>query len=145
MPQINLRNSIQIGVAILYLSCLVVFAAYSAIPWLLPSGTKVTATNLRLIASGPQATVGERYPIVISAVSDDGRLDPTRNDLVQVYANSESHAKISQSRVNLVDGKAEFTLVDDYVEPVIVTVGWINGPTTLRGDSIIIRVLGRST
>lgn len=145
MLRINLRNSIQIGVAILYLSCLVVFAAYSAIPWLLPSGTRVTATNLRVIVINPQATVGESYHIVISAVSDNGRFDPTRNDLVQIYANSESHAKLSQSRVNLVNGRAELTLVDDYEEPVIVTVGWISGPTTLRGDSILIQVLGRST
>jgi len=92
----------------------------------------------------PQATVGESYQIVISAVSNDGRFDPTRNDLVQILANSESHARLDQSRVNLVNGRAEFTLVDDYEETVIVTVGWISGPTTLKGDSIIVRVLGRS-
>jgi hypothetical protein len=145
MLQENLRNTIQIGIAILFLSCLVVFAAYSATPWLLPSGTGVTATSLRVIVINPQATVGGSYHITISAVSDNGRFDSTRNDLIQIYANSESHAKLSQSRVNLVNGRVEFTLVDDYEEPVIVTVGWISGPTTLRGDSILIRVLGRST
>jgi len=139
------RDLIRIVTAIIYLSCLLLFAAYSGTTWLLPFGAGARATSLRLVADKPQATVGEKVNIVIAAVSDEGRLDSTRNDSVEVSLNLDSKARLSQSRVNLVRGRAEVALVDDYEEPVVVTVRWISGRSILRGDSTLIRISRRAT
>lgn len=133
----------RVATAITYLSCLVLFAVYSGVPWVFPLGAR--ATGLRLIVDKPQVTVDETVRIRILAISDEGRLDPIRNDLVEVSVNPESRAKLSQSRVTLTRGRAEITLTDDYEEPVVVTVTWISGQSTLRGDSTLIRVSGRSS
>lgn len=131
--------------AIIYLLCLVSFAVYSGVPWIFPLRAKPQATGLRLIVDRSQATVGETVNIRVLAINDENRLDSTRNDLIEVSVNPESRAKLSQSRVGLTGGIAEITLTDDYEEPVVVTVTWINGQSTLRGDSTLIRIFGRSS
>lgn len=131
--------------AVTYLLCLVLFAVYSGVPWVFPFGTRPQATSLRLIVDKTQVTVGETVRIRILAVSDEGRPDPIRDDLVEVSVNPGSRAELSQTRVSLSRGRAEITLIDDYEEPVVVTATWISGHSTLRGDSVLIRVFGRSS
>jgi len=98
-----------------------------------------------LIVDKTQVTVGETVRIRILAVSDDGRPDPIRDDLVEISVNPGSRAELSQTRVSLSRGRAEITLIDDSEEPVVVTATWISGHSTLRGDSVLIRVFGRSS
>ncbi|MCJ7761038.1 hypothetical protein MUP59_07875 [Candidatus Bathyarchaeota archaeon] len=139
----NRQSSVRAAVAIVYLSCLVLFAVYTATPWLLPFGSGAKATSLRLVAAKSHATLGENIQITIVSVSDDGKLDAERNDLVELSTNSDSRARLSPSRITLARGKAEITLVDNFEEPVVVTVRWVSGKTILRGDSVLIKISGR--
>jgi hypothetical protein len=145
MLRITYKDLRLAATAIAYLFCLVTFAVYSAAPWTLPLGARPQATSLRLIVDRSQVSVGETVQISILATSDDGRLDPMRDDLVEISVNPESRAKLSESRVNLTRGRGEVTLISDYAEPVVVTVTWISGRSTLRGDSALIRIVGRSS
>ncbi len=142
---INHRDLQSAATAIAYLFCLVTFAVYSAAPWTLPFGARPQATSLRLIVDRPQVSLGETVQISILATSDDGRLDSTRDDLVEISVNPESRARLSESRVNLTRGRVQVTLIGEYAEPVVVTVTWISGRSTLRGDSALIRIVERSS
>jgi hypothetical protein len=68
----NRQSSARAAVVIVYLSCLVLSAVYTAIPWLLPFRSGAKATSLRLATAKSHATLGENIQITIVSVSDDG-------------------------------------------------------------------------
>jgi len=65
----NRQSFARAAVAIVYLSCLVLFAIYTAIPWLLPFGSGAKATSLRLVAAKSHATLGENIQITVECKS----------------------------------------------------------------------------
>lgn len=145
MPPLSRKDSIRIAVAAIYLFSLLFFALCCGMNLFFSFKTDVTATRLRIVVDNPLVNVGEEIRITMMAIDDDGYLDSSRNDLVEISTNTESKARLSQSRVYLENGKAYVILVDDNEESVVITVRWISGGHSLQGDYSLIGVLKRAT
>lgn len=145
MSQINRKDAIRTSVAVLYLVLLLFFAVSFVTNWVDIFKTNVEATGLYLATDRQVINLGEKIRITIMAVDDDGNIDSSRNDFIEISTNPESRAILSQSKVKLENGIAQVTLVDEYQETIVLTARWANGGSLLRDDVILIRVLGRSS
>ncbi|WP_455276659.1 hypothetical protein [[Eubacterium] cellulosolvens] len=145
MSPINRKDAIHTSVAVLYLVLLLFFAVSFVTNWVDIFKTNVEATGLYLATDRQVINLGEKIRITIMAVDDDGNIDSSRNDFIEISTNPESRAILSQSKVKLENGIAQVTLVDEYQETIVLTARWANGGSLLRDDVILIRVLGRSS
>jgi hypothetical protein len=145
MSPINRKDAIRSSVAVLYLALLLFFAVSFGMNWVDVLKTDVKATSLYLATDKQVINLGEKLRITIMAVDDDGNIDSSRNDFVEISINPESRAILSQSKVKLENGRAYVTLVDEHQETIVLTARWANGSSSLRDDVILIRVLGRSS
>jgi hypothetical protein len=145
MSPINRKDAIRSSVAVLYLVLLLFFAVSFGMNWVDVLKTDVKATSLYLATDKQVINLGEKLRITIMAVDDDGNIDSSRNDFVEISINPESRAILSQSKVKLENGRAYVTLVDEHQETIVLTARWANGSSSLRDDVILIRVLGRSS
>lgn len=145
MSPINRKDAIRSSVAVLYLVLLLFFAVSFGMNWVDVLKTDVKATSLYLATDKQVINLGEKIRITIMAVDDDGNIDSSRNDFVEISINPESRAILSQSKVKLENGRAYVTLVDEHQETIVLTARWANGSSSLRDDVILIRVLGRSS
>jgi len=142
MSPINRKDALRTSIAVLYLVLLLFFAVSFGMNWIDILKTDVKATGLYLATDKQVINSGEEIRITIMAVDDDGNIDSSRNDLVEISTNPESRAILSQSKVKLENGRAYVTLVDEYQETIVLTARCVNG-SSLRDDVILIRVLGR--
>lgn len=145
MSPINRKDAIRSSVAVLYLVLLLFFAVSFGMNWVDVLKTDVKATSLYLATDKQVINLGEKIRITIMAVDDDGNIDSSRNDFVEISINPESRAILSQSKVKLENGRAYVTLVDEHQETIVLTARWANGSSSLRDDVILFRVLGRSS
>ena len=141
MSQINRKDVLRTSVAVLYLGLLLFFAVSFGMNWVDIFKTDVKATGLYLATDKQVINIGEEIRISIMAVDDDGNIDSSRNDFVEISTNPESRAILSQTKVKLENGRAHATLVDEYQETIVLTARWVNGGSSLRDDVILIRVL----
>jgi len=145
MSPINRKDAIRSSVAVLYLVLLLFFAVSFGMNWVDVLKTDVKATSLYLATDKQVINLGEKIRITIMAVDDDGNIDSSRNDFVEISINPESRAILSQSKIKLENGRAYVTIVDEHQETIVLTARWANGSSSLRDDVILIRVLGRSS
>ena len=113
-----------------------------------PEEIPIEATKL-VIVKPSEIPVGNKVELTIKAISDDGLLDTTRDDLVKIYLESNSHAQIGYSEnskiiwsdsllVRLEDGLIKIKFIDPEFERIRISVEWIEGKTKL--DSVEVQL-----
>lgn len=99
------------------------------------------ATRLILVYEKIPVKVNVPKKLIVKAVDDKGRLDVSRNDLIELYLTSLSFpkpmAKLSQHTLNLVNGTATVTLSGPLKEMLLITVDWKNGKTHLESHAVL--------
>jgi hypothetical protein len=69
----------------------------------------------------------------IYAANSEDQIDRSRNDTIDLSLNPPySGAKLSASRVTLLNGEATFTITGTKVEVVTLMATWVNGRTRLE-------------
>jgi hypothetical protein len=74
--------------------------------------------------------------IKVAAITDEGKTDATRNDVIELSINSESRLRFPDSsktkQLTLVNGEANATVVSDrYAETIILKAKWVSGKSPL--------------
>lgn len=104
------------------------------------------ATRLIIVFEKTPVKVNVPKKLIVKAVDDKGRLDLSRNDLIEFNLTSLSFpkpmAKLSQHTLNLVNGTAAVILSGPLKEMLLITVDWKNGETRLESHAILIQVGG---
>ena len=104
------------------------------------------ATRLIIVFEKTPVKVNVPKKLIVKAVNDKGRLDESRNDLIEFNLTSLSYpipmAKLSQHRLNLVNGTTTVILSGPLKEMLLITVDWKNGKTHLESYEILIQVGG---
>ncbi|MFC1505771.1 hypothetical protein ACFLQ6_01730 [Thermoproteota archaeon] len=104
------------------------------------------ATKLIIVYEKTPVKVNVPKKLIVKAIDDKGRLDLSRNDLIEFNLTSLSFpkpmAKLSQHTLNLVNGTAAVTLSGPLKEMLLITVDWKNGKTHLESYEILIQVGG---
>jgi hypothetical protein len=113
-----------------------------------PEEIPIKATKL-VIVKPSEIPVGNEVELTIKAISDDGLLDTTRDDLVKIYLEPNSHAQIGyfeQSKiiwsdslsVKLDEGLIKIKFIDPEFERILISVEWIEGISKL--DSVEVQL-----
>jgi hypothetical protein len=104
------------------------------------------ATKLIIVFEKTPVKVNVPKKLIVKAVDDKGRLDESRNDLIEFNLTSLSYpksmAKLSQYTLNLVNGTATVILSGPLKEMLLITVDWKSGKTHLESYAILIQVGG---
>lgn len=104
------------------------------------------ATRLIIVYEKIPVKVNVPKKLIVKAVDDKGRLDGSRNDLIEFNLTSLSYpkpiAKLSQHTLNLVNGTATVTLSGPLKEMLLITVDWKNGKTHLESHAVLMQVGG---
>lgn len=112
----------------------------------IPETEETGATKLIIVYEKIPVKVNVPKKLIIKAVDDKGRLDGSRNDLIELNLTSLSYpklmAKLSQHTLNLVNGTATVTLMGPLKEMLLITVLWKEGKTSLESHSILMQVGG---
>ncbi|MCW4043290.1 MAG: hypothetical protein NWE90_06160 [Candidatus Bathyarchaeota archaeon] len=112
----------------------------------IPETEGTGATKLIIVYEKIPVKVNVPKKLIVKAVDDKGRLDGSRNDLIELNLTSLSYpkplAKLSQHTLNLVNGTATVTLMGPLKEMLLITVLWKEGKTSLESHSILIQVGG---
>ena len=84
--------------------------------------------------------------LIVKAFDDKGRLDRSRDDLIEFNLSSMSYpkpiAKLSQYTLKLVNGTATVTLMGPVKEVLLITVNWKDGKTSLENYAILMHIGG---
>lgn len=112
----------------------------------IPETEGTGATKLIIVYEKIPVKVNVPKKLIVKAVDDKGRIDGSRNDLIELNLTSLSYpkplAKLSQHTLNLVNGTATVTLMGPLKEMLLITVLWKEGKTNLESHSILIQVGG---
>ena len=102
----------------------------------IPEKQDPTATRLLFVHEGYQVELEREWHLIIKAVNDNGTIDPTRDDLVEINLTSISYMKtrseISDTKVRLTNGTATVHFIGHAQEVVRVTVTWKEGKSELN-------------
>jgi hypothetical protein len=110
----------------------------------LPEEQDPTATKLLFVHEGYQVELDREWHLIIKAVNDNGTIDPTRDDLVEINLTSISYMKtrseISATTVRLQNGTATVHFIGHAQEVVRVTVTWKEGKSELKPAMVLLNV-----
>ncbi|MBS7623263.1 hypothetical protein KEJ39_06275 [Candidatus Bathyarchaeota archaeon] len=127
------------------LSAILVIIASQSMLGVKIGGTKeLGATRLIIVYERVHVGVGEHKDITIRAVDDDGVIDRSRDDLVDVEVASLNQkgclARLDASTVRLLNGTASVTLTGATMEMLRLTAIWREGRSELRSGETLIQV-----
>jgi hypothetical protein len=109
-----------------------------------PTPKETGATKLMIFHEGYNVEQDKTVELTIRAVDNDGTLDTSRNDTVELNATSLSYAKsrseLSATTLKLQSGVAKVTFIGHAQEMVRMTVNWKNGKSELKSGMITIHV-----
>jgi len=112
----------------------------------IPETEGTDATKLIIVYEKIPVKVNVPKKLIVKAIDDKGRLDRSRDDLIEFNLTSLSYpktiAKLSQHTLNLVNGTATITLMGPLKEMLLITVLWKEGETSLESYSIFMQVGG---
>ena len=112
----------------------------------IPETEGTGATKLIVVYEKIPVKVNVPKKLIVKAINDKGKLDKSRNDLIEFNLTSLSYpksiAKLSQHTINLVNGTATITLIGSLKEMLLITVLWKEGETSLESYSIFMQVGG---
>ena len=110
----------------------------------IPEKQDPTATRLLFVHEGYQVELEREWHLIIKAVNDNGTIDPTRDDLVEINLTSISYMKtrseISETKVRLTNGTATVHFIGHAQEVVRVTVTWKEGKSELKPAMVMLNV-----
>ena len=110
----------------------------------IPEKQDPTATRLLFVHEGYQVELEREWHLIIKAVNDNGTIDPTRDDLVEINLTSISYMKtrseISDTKVRLTNGTATVHFIGHAQEVVRVTVTWKEGKSELKPAMVMLNV-----
>jgi len=114
------------------------------IEYSIPEEQDPTATRLLFVYEGYQVELEREWHLIIKAVNDNGTVDPTRDDLVEINLTSISYLKtrseISATKVRLQNGTATVHFIGHAQEVVRVTVTWKEGKSELKPALVMLNV-----
>lgn len=89
---------------------------------------------------GIHAVITNVVEIRIWVADENGDVDKTRNDVIEVTLAPSKVLELRQSRVNLVNGEAtlEVQVISEGRDEVILTAEWVSGESYLEPTSILI-------
>jgi len=94
------------------------------------------ATKLIVVASTTFIPLDKPLKLTIKAVDDTGRLDATRNDVVELSVTSVSYdqpsAQLNTNKIQLIDGTVSVYIQGEMPEVVDITVQWKEGESPLE-------------
>ena len=112
----------------------------------IPETEGTGATKLIIVYEKIPVKVNVPKKLIVKAIDDKGKLDKSRNDLIEINLTSLSYpkplAKLSHHTLNLVNGTATVTLMGPLKEMLLITVLWKEGETSLESYSIFMQVGG---
>ncbi len=110
----------------------------------IPEEQDPTATRLLFVHEGYQVELEREWHLIIKAVNDNGTIDPTRDDLVEINLTSISYLKtrseIEATEVRLQNGTATVHFIGHAQEVVRVTVTWKEGKSELKPAMVMLNV-----
>ena len=94
------------------------------------------ATKLIIVASTTFIPLDKPVELTIKAVDDIGKLDSTRNDIVELSLTSVSYdnpsAHLTTKKIRLIDGVGSVYIQGEVPEVVDITVQWKEGKSSLE-------------
>jgi len=110
----------------------------------IPEEQDPTATRLLLVHEGYQVELEREWHLIIKAVNDNGTIDPTRDDLVEINLTSINYLKtrseISATKVRLQNGTATVHFIGHAQEVVRVNIIWKEGESELKPAMVMLNV-----
>jgi len=106
------------------------------------SSAKTEETNkpkaTRLVILLPRIEKSTEKTITVAAITDEGKTDPDRDDVVELSINPECRLRFSDTskvkQLTLVNGEAKTNIVSGELPEVpIIKARWISGKTPLQG------------
>ena len=111
-----------------------------------PETDSTTATQLIIVYEKLPVKIDIPKKLIVKAVDDKGRLDRSRDDLIEFNLTSMSYpkpiAKLSQYRMKIVNGTVTVDLIGPVKEVLLITVNWKDGKTSLKSYEILMSVGG---
>ncbi|MFC1505597.1 hypothetical protein ACFLQ6_00845 [Thermoproteota archaeon] len=112
----------------------------------IPETEGTGATKLILVYEKVPVKVNVPKKLIVKAIDDKGKLDRSRNDLIEFNLTSMSYpkpvAKLSKYTLNLVNGTASVTLIGSLKEMLLISIMWRDGETSLESHEILMQVGG---
>ena len=110
----------------------------------IPEEQNPTATRLLLVHEGYQVELEREWHLIIKAVNDNGTIDPTRDDVVEINLTSinylNTRSEISATTVRLQNGTAIVHFIGHAQEVVLVNVTWKEGKSELKPAMVMLNV-----
>jgi hypothetical protein len=139
MRNIPRWKKVRISQTIVALSILVLLISMSVYySWPAPSKANTTAVKLSIVVN-PVSEV--EISVIISAVDESGKVDTTRNDLVELHFVGSTTAQLEQSKVTLKNGQVDVGIKVHSQQSSFLTARWVDGPTPLKDATVLISPL----
>lgn len=110
----------------------------------MPEETPLDATRLLITHEGYQVELDRPWELYIMAVNDQGLIDTSREDLIEIDVKSvsymESRSEISAKSLRLQNGTATIIFIGHAQELVSVTVNWKEGKSELKSGMVTLHV-----
>jgi hypothetical protein len=110
----------------------------------IPTLKERSATKLVIVYERIHIGVDDPTEITMRAVNDEGIIDTSRDDLLQLNVTPFSHltcrAELSAYTLRLQNGTATAVLVGEAMEMVKLTVTWKDGKSELKSNTITIQI-----
>jgi hypothetical protein len=106
---------------------------------------KVTgATKLMILHEGYNIELGKPTELTVRAVDDEGLVDTSRDDLVQLNITSLSYistrSELSATTLRLQNGSATAFIIGRATEMVRITAEWKEGRSELKSALVVLSV-----
>ena len=91
-------------------------------------------------SKGIRAVATSIIPITLWGIDENGDVDKTRNDVIEVTLAPSEILELKQSEINLVQGEAtlEVYVISGGMDNVLLTAVWVSGESYLEPASILI-------
>ncbi len=106
--------------------------------WPTPPKAKTTAVKLSIVIN-PVSEV--EISVIVSAVDESGKVDTTRNDVVELHFEGTTTAQLEQSRVTLRNGQVSIGIKVHSQQSSFLTAKWVDGPTPLKDTTVLVSPL----
>ena len=102
-----------------------------------PAAPPIQPSATKLVIEAPlEAKVGSTISVTVKAVDEDGRIDKTRNDIVEVSITPEGLTDLSKIKIRLEDGEATVSFTVKASGKAVIQAKWIQGYSFLKTGSI---------
>jgi len=122
-------SKIGYAVVLAVIMFLVLALIYLWAPSIQPSAAKL------VIEAPLEAKVGSTIAVTVKAVDEEGRVDKTRNDIVEVSITPEGLTDSSKIKIRLEEGEATISFTVKASGKAVIQAKWIQGYSFLKTGS----------